>query len=166
MMRMAGISVKRVLLPVFIVGALICCVAYLFQEKVMVWAEQESAKVYSRLWSTPGPLPIEAKVVFWADNYCFYVNTVQRKGNELVLRKVLIYEPPTTVDGFPTLTTADSATERGRVWTLHNGTIFRMSESGDPELVGRLRIDAARPPSCPRELPQPIPKDRGGNVHR
>jgi len=138
MMRMAGVSVKRILLPVFVVGALICCVAYLFQEKVMVWAEQESTKVFSRIWSTPGPLPIEAKVVFWADNYCFYVNTVQHVGKQLVLGKVLIYEPPTTVSGFPTLTTAESATERNRVWTLRNGTIFRMSESGDPELVGRF----------------------------
>lgn len=144
MMRMAGISVKRILLPVFIVGALICCVAYLFQEKVMVWAEQESTQTYSKLWSTPGPLPIEAKIVFWADNYCFYVSTVQHKGNELVLNKVLIYEPPATVSGYPTLTTADFATERGRVWTLHKCTMFRMSESGDPELVGKfesMRLD-------------------------
>jgi lipopolysaccharide export system permease protein len=138
MMRMAGVSVKRILLPVFVVGALICCVAYVFQEKVMVWAEQESVRVSARLLSMPGPLPIEAKVVFWADNYCFYVNTVQHKGDELVLSKVLIYEPPATTRDFPTLTTAESATERGRVWTLRNGTIFRMTESGDPELVGRF----------------------------
>jgi lipopolysaccharide export system permease protein len=144
MMRMAGISVKRILLPIFVVGALICCVAYLFQEKVMVWAEQESTKVFTRLWSTPGPLPVEARVVFWADNYCFYVNTVEHKGKELVLGKVMIYEPPATANGYPTLTTANSATERGRVWTLYKGTIFRMSESGDPELVGRfesMRLD-------------------------
>ena len=85
MMRMAGVSVKRILLPVFIVGALICCVAYLFQEKVMVWAEKESTQVFTRLWNTPGPLPVEARVVFWADNYCFYVNTVQHKNGGLVL---------------------------------------------------------------------------------
>lgn len=138
MMQMAGVSVKRILLPLFIIGALLCCTAYLFQEKVMVWAEQKSAEVYTRLANAPGPMPIQAKVVFWADNYCFYVNTVQRQGGSFALSKVLIYEPPATANGFPTLTTADSATERGRVWTLHNGTIFRMSESGDPELVGRF----------------------------
>lgn len=144
MMRMAGISVKRILLPAFVVGALICGVAYLFQEKVMVWAEQESTAVYNRLWATPGALPIEARRVFWADNYCFYVNAVQREGQQTVLSKVLIYEPPTTVSGFPTLTTAESATEHGRVVTLRNGTIFRMDKSGDPELVGRfesMRLD-------------------------
>lgn len=138
MMRMAGVSVRRILLPLFIAGALLCCGAYLFQEKVMVWAEQKSTVLYTQLINAPGPVPIEAKVVFWADNYCFYVNTVQHKGKDLVLGKVLIYEPPATVSGFPTLTTAESATERGHVWTLHNGTIFRMTESGDPELVGRF----------------------------
>ena len=144
MMRMAGVSVKRILLPVFVVGALICCVAYIFQEKILVWAEQESTRVYQQLWSTPGPLPVEAKVVFWADNYCFYVNTVQHRGNKLILSKVLIYEPPTTVNGFPALTTADYATEEGRVWVLHKGTMFRMTESGDPELTGKfetMRLD-------------------------
>lgn len=157
MMRMAGVSVKRILLPVFMVGALICCVAYLFQEKVMVWAEQESTKVFTRLWSTPGPLPVEARQVFWADNYCFYVNTVQRQGGGLILGKVLIYEPPATVSGFPTLTTAESATERNRVCTLRNGTIFRMSESGDPELVGKfesMRLDLRHALSSYLDQPQ------------
>jgi len=139
MMRMAGVSVRRILLPVFVVGVLICGVAYLFQEQVMVWAEKESTKVFQKLWNTPGPLPIQARVVFWADNYCFYVNTVQRKGRDMVLHKVHIYEPPASVNGFPTLTTAEHATERDRVWTLHNGTIFRMGESGDPELYGHFR---------------------------
>ncbi len=139
MMRMAGISVKRILLPVFIVGALICCTAYIFQEKVLVWAEKESTKVFSRLWNTPGPLPIKAKVVFWADNYCFYVNTVQQNGNDLVLQKVHIYEQPTSVNSFPTLTTAEYATEHNRMWTLHNGTIFRMDNSGNPEVYGHFK---------------------------
>lgn len=139
MMRMAGISAKRIMLPLFVIGALLCCMAYLFQEKVMVWAEQKSTEAYLQLARAPGPLPIQAKVVFWADNYCFYVNTVQHKGKELVLRKVHIYEPPATVNGFPTLTTADYAIERDRVWTLHNGTIFRMGESGDPELYGHFQ---------------------------
>ena len=138
MMRMAGVSAKRIMLPLFVIGALLCCTAYVFQEKVMVWAEQKSTEVYMQLARAPGPLPIQAKVYFQADNYCFYANTVHKQGNGYVLSKVMIYEPPATMQDFPTLTTADSATERGRVWTLHNGTIFRVGKSGDPELVGRF----------------------------
>lgn len=138
MMQMAGISAKRILLPLFMVGALLCVTAYLFQEKVTVWAEQRSVEVYAQLANAPGPLPIQAKVVFWADNYCFYVSSVQRNGRDLVLSKVLIYEPPQSAQGFPTLTTADSATARDRVCTLRKGTIFRTNKSGDPELIGHF----------------------------
>lgn len=138
MMQMAGISAKRILLPLLLIGVLLCGIAYLFQEKVTVWAEQKSTEVYSQLANAPGPLPIQAQVVFWADNYCFYVTNVQRHGRDLELRKVMIYEPPQTVDGFPILTTAESATERNRVCTLHNGTIFRTNKSGEPELVGHF----------------------------
>ena len=147
MMRMAGISAKRILLPMLVVGVLLCGVAYVFQERVTVWAEQKSVETYKWLASAPGPLPIQAKVVFWADNYCFYVSTVQRENNKLTLGKVLIYEPPVTVGGFPTLTTAESAVEEGRVCRLYNGTIFRMSDSGDPVLVGKfesMKLDLRR----------------------
>lgn len=138
MMQMAGISAKRILLPLFLIGVLLCGAAYLFQEKVTVWAEQKSVEVYSQLANAPGPLPIQAQVVFWADNHCFYVTSVQRHGRELDLRKVLIYEPPRTANGYPTLTTAETATEKNRVCTLRNGTIFRTSPSGEPELVGHF----------------------------
>lgn len=138
MMQMAGISAKRILLPLFLVGVLLCGAAYLFQEKVTVWAEQRSVEIYRELANAPGPLPIQARVVFWADNYCFYVSNVERQGKDLVLSRVMIYEPPRAVNGFPTLTTAETATERNRVCTLKNGTIFRANDEGDPELIGHF----------------------------
>lgn len=138
MMQMAGISAKRILLPLFFIGALLCTSAYLFQEKVTVWAEQRSVEVYRQLANAPGPLPIQARVVFWADNYCFYVSNVQRQGRDLVLSKVMIYEPPRGINGFPTLTTAETATERNRVCILRNGTVFRTDAAGEPELIGNF----------------------------
>ncbi len=138
MMQMAGVSAKRILLPLLLVGVLLCGAAYVFQEKVTVWAEQRSNEVYRQLANAPGPLPIQARMVFWADNYCFYVGNVQRQGRDLVLSKVMIYEPPRSPNGFPTLTTADRATERNRVCTLYKGTIYRTNDEGDPELIGRF----------------------------
>lgn len=135
MMQMAGISVKRILLPLLVVGSLLCCTAYIFQEKVMVWAERKSGQVYTQLANAPGPLPIQAGVVFKQDRYSFHVTTVQRKSNELLLSKVTIWEDPPTTDGFGTLTKAESATEHGLVWTLHNGTIVRISNSSEPDVM-------------------------------
>lgn len=146
MMRMAGVSVRRIFLPIFVVGAFISISAYVFQEVVTVWAERESAKVLKRLWLAPGPPPIEANVFFRIDNYYFYVNSVSRDGGGFRLSNVMIYEPPTG-RGFATLTTAESATERDRVWTLNKGITYRVNPQGDPEMIGRfgnLKLDLRR----------------------
>ena len=146
MMRMAGISVKRIFLPIFIFGLFISIVAYAFQEKVTVWAERESVKVLKRLWLAPGPPPVEANVFFRVDNYTFYVNSVQRKQGKLVMGDIMIYEPPIG-KGFPTLTTAKTAAEENHVWVLRDGTIYRMNPEGDPELVGhfkKMKLDLRR----------------------
>jgi len=147
MMRMAGISVRRIFLPVFVIGALISIVAYAFQEGVTVWAERESVKVLRRLWAAPGPPPIEANVFFRADAYYFYVGSVARRGGKLQLGNVMVYEPPTIL-GYPTLTTARSAAEENRVWTLKDGVTYRINPQGDPELVirfQRMKLDLRRP---------------------
>jgi len=147
MMRMAGLSVRRIFLPVFVAGALVSAVAYAFQEGVTVWAERESVKVLRRLWLAPGPPPVEANVFFRVDNYYFYVGSVTRQGGKLQLGNVMIYEPPTT-GGFPTLTTARSAAEENHVWVLKDGITFRINAQGDPELFARfprMKLDLRRP---------------------
>lgn len=146
MMRMAGIRVMRIFLPIFVVGALISIVAYVFQERVTVWAERESVKVLRRLWLAPGPPPVEANVFFKVDNYTFYVNSVQRKANKLELKDIMIYEPPVG-PGFPSLTTAKSAVEENHVWVLKKGITYRVNKDGDPELVGHfetMKLDLRR----------------------
>ena len=146
MMRMAGISVKRIFMPIFVFGLFISIVAYVFQEKVTVWAERESIKVLKKLWLAPGPPPIEANVFFRVDNYTFYVNTVQRSQGKLVMGDIMVYEPPIG-KGYPTLTTAKIAVEENHVWVLKDGTIYRMNPEGDPELVGhfkKMKLDLRR----------------------
>ena len=138
MMRMAGVSARRIFLPIFAVGALISLTAYVFQEQVTVWAEQESTKVLQRLWLAPGPPPVEAHVFFRADNYYFYVNTVDRRNNHLQLKNIMVYEPPAG-KGFPTLTTAKTAVEENNVWALKDGTTFIVAKNGDPQMIGHFR---------------------------
>lgn len=146
MMRMAGISVRRIFLPIFVVGALVSATAYIFQEQVTVWAERESVKVMRRLWLAPGPPPVQANVFFRADNYYFYVNTVTRDVDKLKLSKIMVYEPPVG-SGFPTLTTAETAVLENNVWVLKNGITYRVNADGDPELIGHfktMRLDLRR----------------------
>jgi lipopolysaccharide export system permease protein len=146
MMRMAGISTKRIFLPVFVAGALISIVAYGFQEKVMVWAEQQSGVVLKRIWMAPGPTPVEANVFFRVDNYYFYVNTVEHSGDQVRLQDVMIYEPPIG-KGYPTLTTAKTAVEQDKVWVLSDGRSYTLNKKGDPELVcefKKMKLDLRR----------------------
>ncbi len=133
-MRAAGISLRRIFLPAFVVGALLSGCAYLFQEKVTVWAERESVQVIKRLWMASGPPPVEANVFFKIDQYTFYINEASRDGNKLILRGVMIWEPPSG-QGFATLTTADTAQQVGSVWVLKHGRTVRINAAGDPELV-------------------------------
>ncbi|MHB9038926.1 MAG: LptF/LptG family permease [Armatimonadota bacterium] len=146
MMRMAGISVRRIFLPVFIVGALTSIVAFVFQEKVTVWTQRESVKVLKRIYLAPGPIPVQANVFFRAEQYYFYVNRVERNRGRVMLGDLMIYEPPIG-SGFPTLTTAKSAVEENHVWYLKDGTVYRVGQNGDPELIGhfkRMKLDLRR----------------------
>jgi len=136
-LRMAGVKVTRVFLPVFVVGAVVSLTAYAFQEKVTVWAEKESVATLKRIWLSPGQPPIEMNKFFKLDQYYFYVNTVEGQGKRMRLKDIMIYEIP-AANGFPTLTTAKTAHQENNVWTLRSGSIFRLNTDGDPEMVGHF----------------------------
>lgn len=143
---MAGISVRRIFLPVFIVGALTSIAAYVFQEKVTVWTQREGVKVLKRIYLAPGSIPIQANVFFRAERYYFYVNRIERTGGNTTLTDLMIYEPPIG-DGFPTLITAKSAMEEDHIWYLKECTIYCVADNGDPELIGhpkKMKLDLRR----------------------
>lgn len=146
MMRMAGIRTTRIFLPVFVVGAIASGTAYLFQEKVIVWAQSEIIRVQRKLMLAPGPPPIQANQFFHYENYFFYVNAIERVGGQTRLRDVMIYEPPIG-RGFASLTTARTVTESNHVWHLHDGITYRVDKDGEPELIGhfkRMKLDIRR----------------------
>jgi lipopolysaccharide export system permease protein len=147
MMRMAGVSVRRIFLPIFVVGTLLSGMAYVFQEKVTVWAEQQSVKVLKRLLLAPGPPSVQANVFFRVNNYFFYVNSVSRSHGKLEMHNVMLYEPSAD-GGFPTITTAKHAVEENHVWVLKEGRIVRLNKGGDPELTGtfaKMKLDLQKP---------------------
>jgi lipopolysaccharide export system permease protein len=132
MMRMAGTSVRRILLPMFIVGILLSGFHYWVQERVSPWAETKSKKILERIFSAPQTPPIQANVVFNVDNYWFYVQRVDRSGRNVRLYQVMVYEL-NPGESFPTIITADSAVQQGNVWLLKNGISRTMDRSGFTE---------------------------------
>jgi lipopolysaccharide export system permease protein len=138
MMRMAGISVRRVFLPMFLVGLILSGVHYWVQEKMAPWAETKSKAIFDRIYHTPGTPLIQPNVFFKWENYTFYVQNVDRKGKETMLRGVMVYEQEPG-EKYPTLTTAESARKEGNIWVLRDGVVRKIGRDGFTEYEARFR---------------------------
>ncbi len=146
MMRMAGISVRRILLPIFAVGIMLSGAHYWIQEMVAPWSETRSKRVIERIFATPQAPPIQANVFFNAQNYWFYVQRVEHKGRDTILHQVMIYElTPDTQ--YPSITTAESAIQKGNVWILKNGVSRKTDKNGFTDYEAKFkeaRLDLRR----------------------
>lgn len=138
MIRMAGISVRRAFLPIFVVGMLLSITHYFVQEKVAPWAETKSKEVMARIYKTPSGPSIQANVFFNSENYWFYVQRVEKNGERTVLRGVFIYELPMG-EGFPTLTTAETAVQEGNLWVLKDGIVRKTGSNGFTEYEAHFK---------------------------
>jgi len=129
MMRMAGISTKRIFLPIFIVGVFLSGIHYMVQERVAPWAETKSKEIINRIRNTPGAPSVQANVFFNSENYWFYVQRVEKKGEKSVLHGVMVYEL-TPGEDYPEITTAETAIQEGNIWVLKNGVSRRTGDDG------------------------------------
>jgi len=158
-MRVAGASLRRIFLPIFLAGLVASALGYVYQEKVIVWAEKQTNETYNRIMRAPGPTPVQADVFFRVDQLYFYVSNVARTPKGMVLSNVMIYEPTST--GFPTLTTAKQAVETNQVWKLMDGRIYRMGIDGEALLTAKfksLKLDLRKPISSYLANAQQLPK--------
>jgi lipopolysaccharide export system permease protein len=74
--------------------------------------------------------PVQEGVFFESEGYHFYIGRVEHDGPERIrLRKVMIYESASS-GGFPMLITADSASNKGNIWTLRKGVLHKLSSEG------------------------------------
>lgn len=143
MMRMAGISVRRVFLPIFFVGLVLSGMHYWVQEKMAPWAETKTKAIFDKMYHTPGTPLIQPNVFFKWENYTFYVQAVDRKSKNAVLRGVMVYENEPGKK-YPTLTTAESARKEGNIWVLKNGVVREIGSKGFTEVeaaFGRATLD-------------------------
>lgn len=145
-MRVAGASMRRIFLPIFLAALTASAVGYIYQEKVIVWAEKETVNTYNRIMQAPGPTPIQTDVFFKVDRFYFYVNSVSKSENRTELFDIMIYEPQG--QGFPTLTTAEKAREIDHVWNLINGRIYKLGSQGEVTLTAKfdsMKLDLQQP---------------------
>lgn len=128
--RMAGTPLRRIFLPIFIVSLFASGITLWLGEYVTPWANHEATKTMQYIWGLQPAPPIQEKMFFQSEGYCFYVQSIERSDPKKVkLRNVMIYEIP-AINSFPMLTTAQWAVNSDNLWVLHNGVQHKLDDKG------------------------------------
>lgn len=144
-MRAAGISLKRIFLPVFMVGVAISLGDFYFGERIVPWSNQQYERTMNELSrNLRFFVPKERQVVQSPDKkYTAYVGSmdIQGSGNRAKLKDVYFWitDSPGVVSGgpSPTVITAETADYDDGVWTLYNAKIHNYSKGGVDEVYQR-----------------------------
>ncbi|HET6453136.1 MAG TPA: LptF/LptG family permease, partial [Armatimonadota bacterium] len=95
--RMAGTPLRRIFLPIFIVGFFASVVTLWLGESVTPWANRKAQATVRYIWGLQRVPPIQTNVFFESEGYYFYVQRADRTvPGKLTLRNVMIYETPAT----------------------------------------------------------------------
>lgn len=128
--RMAGTPLRRIFLPIFLVGLIASGLAFWLGESVTPWANRQTDKTKRFILGMQSAPLIEERVFFQSEGYHFYVQQVDRSDpDKVVLRNIMIYETPSP-GKFPVLITAARATNDKNIWTLEDGVEHEMGADG------------------------------------
>ena len=139
--RSAGITSFRIFISIMIFGLFITFIGYLFQEIIVVKAEDKGVQILKTLYSTPGDLPIEPDVFIKTDRYSIYISSVERKGDEVIYHNVQLFRLNSS---YPAIINAKEAIENNGYWLLKNGFSSSFNSDGSPNIVSSfktLKID-------------------------
>lgn len=133
-MRAAGVSLKRIFLPVFIVGILASVGDFYFGERVVPWANQQFERTMTSLSFSKGFRPQAGQVVQSPDQrFAASIGGIEthkdgsaRLTNVLVMEGGLYGKPPV-------VTTAPSADYKNGLWLLHDAQVRYYSADGKQE---------------------------------
>ncbi|MDI3547057.1 MAG: hypothetical protein PWR10_709 [Halanaerobiales bacterium] len=137
-LRMGGISLYRLILPLIILGVFISGATYLLNEEVVPWSNHQAQNIIRQSILKQAMPDIRENVFFKGpEGRLFYVNKYNEKTS--TLEKIVIYNFPDR-SGFPEIITA----QRGRVvknrWRLESGIIHQYTDDGDLTLESRFEV--------------------------
>jgi len=134
--RMAGVPLRRLFLPIFWVGLLASLASFLVGDRVVPPAEREFQKTQGQMFAyalQASPM-VAANKVFTFQDYSFHIGEIRKdprgNTNKLQLFRLTIFENPAAGGTFPMLITAQSADYDRDVWTLHNAHIVTFDKDG------------------------------------
>lgn len=125
-MRLSGISLARLFLPVVVFGAFMTGVTLVINELVSPWANHRANTLIRRA-AFGAALPQIREQIFFRgpDDRVFYIGAAD--DPQRALRNVMVFEGSTP---FPKLITADTAEWEDRRWVMHDGVIREFDEQG------------------------------------
>ena len=134
--RMAGISLKRLFLPIIVVGILASFTSFLVGDRVVPPAYRAYQKTEGQLYAyaLQASPTVAANKVFTFQDYAFHIREIRKdpsgKADKLQLFGLVIYQNPIGPDGFATLMTAQSADYAHDLWTLHSAHVITFGKDG------------------------------------
>jgi lipopolysaccharide export system permease protein len=133
--RSAGVSVRRICLPIAAVGLLASLASFLANDRVVPWAERQANKTLREMAIAQAIPQIQPNIFFNSGEYWFYIGSVQKIGRrDVEVQNVLIYHLPAD-GGLPSLMTAKHGRSHGLVWDFEDGW------HGDFDRNGMVKYD-------------------------
>lgn len=129
-MRVAGLSLRRIFLPFLFAGVMASGFSFLLNEELVPKGNRKAQRILQTVWfGQANPVPLE-RVFFQSDKYTFYIERVEKIGNEVRLYNILVME----MKGgrFPNLYTAfwGACREDSKVWSLYEGILHQLDDRG------------------------------------
>lgn len=134
--RSGGISSSRIFLSLLLFGFLISLIGYIFQEIIVVKAEEKSQNILDTLYSVPGDLPIEPDIFVKTKEYSVYIGYINREDGVITYYNIELYRLSSV---FPTIITAQSAIEENGIWLLKKGYIYKFNSNGSPNIISEFK---------------------------
>lgn len=128
-LRLGGISLYRLILPLIFLGLVISAFTYYINEEIVPWTHHEAQNII-RINILKQPLPDVQDNVFFKgpEGRLFFVNKYNQE--EGLLERIIVYELPDG-DEFPVIITARSAKILGNKWRLDGGIIHQYNDDGE-----------------------------------
>lgn len=167
--RMAGVPLRRLFLPIIVLGLLATAASFLVGDRVVPPAWREFQKTQSQMFSyaLQASPAMAANKVFTFQDYSFHINEIRKdangRANRLRLMGLTIYQNPAQASGFPTLITAKSADYDRDVWTLYDAHVMTFDSEGLVKL--EFRTQPGKPMTLNLQVPlESLTQTAGGTL--
>ena len=135
-LRMGGVSIFRLILPLFILGLVISSFTFFLNENIVPWANHQAQNIVREtILKDAMPNPEEEVFFQGPKGRLFYVSSYNQSRGEL--NNIVIYQLESEAD-FPEVITAAEGLVEDNFWLLHSGIIHQYNQSGEIILESRF----------------------------